>query len=233
MQIWRIPLPLPEKTIARLNEWLSPEERERIARYHFAEDRARYTSARGALRVILASCLNEHPRSLSFGYGSFGKPHLTGVAAGHGIEFNLSHCSDLALIGVAVGAQVGVDVEAVREIPEMDQIVERHFTEQERSAIAAAGPASDARLRSFLQFWTRREAAAKARGLDLSAALSDLGVPPYSVSGGATFEQQGQGVWALQDLELDVRHTGALCVAGPTRVAVFRDFEPVLRSFDQ
>ena len=83
VQIWKVPLPLPEKTIARLNEWLSPEERERIAKFHFLKDRQRYTSARGALRGILASCLGEHPRSLVFGYGPFGKPFLANQNRGN------------------------------------------------------------------------------------------------------------------------------------------------------
>jgi 4'-phosphopantetheinyl transferase len=230
VHVWKVPLPLPEETIARLNEWLSPEERERITRFHFAEDRARNTSARGALRAILAAYLDEHPRALTFGYGPRGKPFPTAPAAARRIEFNLSHCTDLAVIGVASSRRVGIDVEAVREIPEMEYIVERYLNNEEGASIAAA--AGEARTRLFLQFWTRREASAKARGLDLSAALSDLHVPLYPRCAGVSFGQEEGDAWSLKDLELDPSHIGTVCMEGETCDAVLRDFERLLRGFD-
>jgi 4'-phosphopantetheinyl transferase len=226
VQIWKVPLPLPHETIDRLNEWLSSEERERIGRFHFATDRQRYASARGALRTIPAAYLDEHPRALTFAYGPYGKPFLADPDGMQGIEFNLSHCSDMGLIGVTRGRRVGIDVEAIREIPEMDHIVERHFNRDERASIAAAEGPEKARL--FLHFWTRREAAAKARGPDLSASLSDLGVPPYPPGVGARFEQVAEGSWSLKDLELDPLHIGAVCAEGDECTPAYCGFDPLL-----
>ncbi len=231
VQIWKVPLPLPQETIDHLNEWLSSEERERIGKFHFPNDRRRYASARGALRAILAAYLDEHPRSLTFGYGPCGKPFLADPSSAHGIEFNLSHCMDMAVIGVARSRCVGIDVEAIREIPEMEHVVERHFSREERASIAAADGAEKIRL--FLHFWTRREAAAKARGLDLSAALSDLGVPAYAPGGGACFAHREESTWSLQDLEPGLSHIGALCVEGTSCEVVYGDLSALLEGVDR
>lgn len=226
VDIWKVPLPLSEETIARLKECLNSEERERSGKFRFARDQWRYISARGALRTILGSYLNERPDALAFGYGPYGKPFLAHPPAALWLTFNLSHCMDMAVIGVASCRRIGVDVETIRELPELEHIVERHFSREERASIGAAD--GEAKSRLFFHIWTRREAAAKARGLDLSAALSDLDIPLYPPGSGARFEQKGECAWSLQDLQLGPSHIGAVCAEGETCDAVFRDFEPLL-----
>jgi 4'-phosphopantetheinyl transferase len=230
VDIWKVPLPLSEGAIARLKECLNSEERERSGKFRFEKDQCNYISARGALRTILGSYLNERPDDLAFGYGPYGKPFLAHPPAEHELTFNLSHCMDMAVIGVASCRRIGVDVETIRELPEWEHIVERHFSREERISIGSAD--GEARNRRFFHIWTRREAAAKARGLDLSAALSDIDIPLYPPGSGARFEQKEKGVWSLQDLQLGPSHTGAMCAEGETCDAVFRDFDPLLRGID-
>jgi 4'-phosphopantetheinyl transferase len=192
--VWQVPLDRPPEEVAFLRGLLSPEEARRAAAFHFEKDRRRYAVARGALRVILAERLSIAPEALRFQQGPHGKPNLSG-----GPGFNLSHCQDLALIAVTADSQaVGVDVERVRPIPELDSIEERYFSVEERSFLAAAAFAD--KPRAFLTLWTRREAAAKALGLDLQAALSTIKVPVY-VPGGtalsAIAEVGGINPWFL------------------------------------
>jgi 4'-phosphopantetheinyl transferase len=187
VDIWKVPLPLSEETIARLKECLNSEERERSGKFRFARDQWRYISARGALRTILGSYLNERPDALALGYGAYGKPFLAHPPAALWLTFNLSHCMDMAVIGVASCRRIGVDVETIRELPELEHIVERHFSGEERASIGAAD--GEAKSRLFFHIWTRREAAAKARGLDLSAALSDLEIPLYPPGSWARVDQ--------------------------------------------
>ena len=110
------------------------------------------------------------------------------------------------------------------------EIVERHFSREERASIGAAD--GEAKGRLFFHIWARREAAAKARGLDLSAALSDLDIPLYPPGSGARLEQKGEGVLSLQDLQLDPSHIGAVYAEDETCDAVFRDFDPPLGGID-
>jgi 4'-phosphopantetheinyl transferase len=226
VHVWKVPLPLPERTVARLNECLNSEERERSERFRFEEDKRRYISARGALRTILGSYLNEPPRDLEFGYGNYGKPFLARLLAAPGINFNLSHCRDMVLIGVTSQGRIGIDVETIRMVPELDDIVVRHFSSEERDSIESADGQTKTRL--FFHAWTRREAIVKARGLDLAAALSDLKIVFYPPGSGVRLKQEEEGVWSLQDLQFDLAHVGAVCVEGETGDAIIHDFDPLV-----
>jgi 4'-phosphopantetheinyl transferase len=208
VQVWQVWLDRPPEEAAFLWSLLSSEEMRRVDAFHFEKDRRRYTVARGALRAMLAGRLSVAPGDLQFKFGPQGKPYLDS-----GPGFNLSHCEDLALIAVAADDRdVGVDVERVRPLPELSSIEERYFSPEERAMLAAAAAAE--RSRVFVSLWTRREAAAKALGRDLQAALAGIRLPLYPPGGSALVELEGGGPWFLSDLSLDADHWGALCVRG-------------------
>lgn len=223
IHIWKVPLPLPEPVVSRLKENLNFEERERSGRFHFVQDQLKYMTARGSLRAILGSYLNERPDTLRFEYGAYGKPLLLRLPTAYRIDFNLSHCGDMAVIGVASRRRIGVDVETIRKLPELKDIARQYFSREERAFIASAD--GEAKGRLFFHFWTRREAAAKARGLDISAALSDLEIPFYPLGSEALLEQEG-GTWSIHDLQLGPAHIGAVCAEGESCDVIYRDFDP-------
>ena len=162
---------------------MDPNEKNRHFGFKFPQDRRRYAVSRGALRQILARYLGIHPSGVNFGYGPSGKPFLAGSSKENELKFNLSHCDDLVVIAVSCGRDVGVDVEKVREVPEQESIMGRYLSEEDRLFIRATD--GHERTRSFFRIWTRREAAAKALGLDISAALTPLLVPTYPPGAGA------------------------------------------------
>ena len=173
--IWRVSLSVQADAVVHLQGLLNTEELERSDRFRSAVDRARYIVSRGALRTILGRLLKVRPEELAFEHGPQGKPFLATQANKDRLQFNLSHCIDTALIAVTSSGQVGIDVESIQPIPELERIVEQYFNSEERRFI---GPTEcDEAVSAFLRIWTRREAAAKAIGLDLSAALSDLDIP--------------------------------------------------------
>jgi 4'-phosphopantetheinyl transferase len=220
MHVWPVPLRLPDETVSMLDGLLNPEERERSMRFHFTDDRRRFICSRGALRVILGTYLGEHPRSLIFEHGSNGKPYLSGPFSSS-LAFNLSHSVELAVIGVASRGSVGIDVETVRELPELQSITEKYFTATERAFIIAVE--GEERRRRFLHVWTRREATAKARGLDLSAAVTGTEIPLYPPGSGTHLTLEGDTAWFLGDLALGPRHIGAACAEGKGWRIVYQD----------
>ena len=216
VHVWRIPLDRPPEEVASCRSLLSPEEARRSEAFHFEKDRRRYAVARGALRLILAGRLGMAPEALRFEAGPHGKPFLAG---GRGPSFNLSHCEDLALVAVAAAERaVGVDVERVRPLQGLRSIEERYFSPEERAFLAAAVANRTGRACAFLALWTRREAAAKALGLDLQAALATIKIPVYPPGGMVVLTdlaESGGGPWSLHDLALDQDHIGSLCVQRP------------------
>jgi 4'-phosphopantetheinyl transferase len=153
---------------------LSDAERERAARFAFDRDRRRFVLARARLRELLAARLGVRPAAIELGYGPHGKPELVGRFADSALRFNVSHKDDLAAYAFAWGREVGIDVEAVRELEDADDLAARFFSPAERAAYRALDPRD--RPLGFHSCWTRKEAFVKALGGGLGQPLDRFDV---------------------------------------------------------
>jgi 4'-phosphopantetheinyl transferase len=145
---------------------LDEDERARAARFVFERDRRRFVAAHAWVRITLAGYLDLDPASLRLATGPHGKPHLVGAPID--LRHNLSHAGDRALLAVALGHEVGVDIECERAI-DVPGLSQRFFAPSEAEAIRALPGAEQ--LQGFLRCWTRKEAFIKARGDGLSFPL--------------------------------------------------------------
>ena len=160
-------------------------ERQRAALFHRRQDAEHYLIAHGALRVVLAGYLTCDPASLRFDVRENGKPFLDGGA----VEFNLSHSGSLALIAVARDRPVGVDIELIRPVPELDALAARVCTAGELATLVAL-PHPD-RERAFFTLWTRKEALAKATGEGIGGVFRDATEPA----------PDAHGAWTIVELD--------------------------------
>jgi 4'-phosphopantetheinyl transferase len=192
---WCVRLDVSAGTWAALSATLSHDERIRSARMRSPQLQRRFIVAHAALRELLGCYLGAHPSQLRFVHNEFGKPALSGQFGGR-ITFNLSHSADLALIGIAAEAEIGVDLEHIRDEPEFSEIAEWFFAASEVEELNRLP--SELRTRAFLSFWTRKEAYAKARGEGLGAT-NEIAQPPG---------------WSLYSLQPAPRYVGALVVEG-------------------
>ncbi|MBD0272878.1 MAG: 4'-phosphopantetheinyl transferase superfamily protein, partial [Acetobacteraceae bacterium] len=78
-----------------------------------------------------------------------------GAGAASQLEFNLAHSHDVAVCALASGRQVGVDVERVRPIEGIGQLVAGVFSPAERAAWEALPV--EQQLAAFYRCWTRKE----------------------------------------------------------------------------
>src|SRR3989449_9302213 len=143
-------------------EQLSDGERQRATRFAFDRDRCRFVVGRSRLRELLGERLEVGPDALELAYGVRGKPALAGRFADSDLRFNLSHCDDVALYAFSSGREIGVDVEAVRAIPDGDAIAACMFSRGENEVYCSLEP-RDKPL-GFFNCWTRKEAFIKALG---------------------------------------------------------------------
>jgi 4'-phosphopantetheinyl transferase len=153
---------------------LSRDERERADRFVFDLHRRRYILGRVRLRQLLALRLDVAPRAIEFEYGAQGKPALAPAFAECGLRFNVSHCEDVAVYAFACGREVGIDVEAVRELSDADSIAARFFSLREYAAYQSLAPRD--RPLGFFNCWTQKEAFIKAIGEGLSHPLDSFDV---------------------------------------------------------
>jgi 4'-phosphopantetheinyl transferase len=183
VHLWTIPLTRDSEAIDRAAALLSADEHVRWKRFRFAIHRDRFALRRGAMRRILSTYVGIDPAELSFTVSEHGKPELDEERHGiTGIRFNLSDSADLAILGVTPEARIGVDVERLNAMREMDAIARRHFSDREYEDYLSAP--EEQRMTCFYNAWTRKEAWLKASGDGLSASLSSFdvtlrpGVPP-------------------------------------------------------
>jgi 4'-phosphopantetheinyl transferase len=174
VHVWRVDLALPEPTVDRLRDLLSPEEAARAERFRFPADRRRFLVAHAALRSILAASVGADPRQLALAAADGGKLFLAGPAGAGPVRFNLSHSGDLALVAVSQDREVGVDLEDQHGARDFEGIAGRYFSEVERRALERMAP--DQRRAAFLRGWVLKEAYLKACGDGLRRPLTDFDV---------------------------------------------------------
>ncbi len=220
VHVWRIPLDVEAPPGGVLWQTLATGERARAAAFLVDAARRRYVVARGALRSILAGYLASDPGAVPIATGPFGKPGLVPGASTQDLRFNLSHSGELALCAVAVGREVGIDVERMHGGRDLTAIAERFFSPPEAAALRATDEGR--RARAFFKYWTRKEAFVKARGLGLLMPLDQFSVSLEPDLGDvALAATNGQAVlaWSLHALEADPGYVAALGVEGrPLRI---------------
>ena len=214
VHVWRFDLDEMIPDGLALEGHLSAEERERARRFRFTRDRERYLAGRAALRGILAGYVGGGPETLRFVRAPQGKPAL--LAAPDGLEFNLTHADWCAVVAVAQGRRVGVDVEGIRLGHSGMDVARRFFAPAEVDTLLAAPP--EERAATFVRCWTRKEAYVKARGDGLSLSLQHFEVPlATGATRALTSSQEGPAEaarWSLRELVPAPRHLGALVIEG-------------------
>ena len=224
LHVWRAGTAASVDTLRAAEAFLAADERERAERFRHEPSRTAYVVARAALRRIVGAYLDNDPESVRFAYSASGKPCLADPDGGARLQFNLSHSGEWAVYAFAINRPVGVDVEEIRQMPDLMDIARRFFAASEYAALRSLEGAG--RLESFFACWTRKEAYLKARGLGLSASMSEFVVsvsasePPRLL---AERENPGEAHrWAFRTVDVGPGYAGAVVVEGqPARVRFF------------
>jgi 4'-phosphopantetheinyl transferase len=228
--IWAMPSGFPELAPGQVQVWrlrtdrdsraglalLSAAERRRAEGFRTELMRTRHVAAHAAVRLLLGRALGVPGDQLRFGQNAWGKPELVGPdSSGSDLRFNLSHSGDWALIAMARGIDVGVDVELVSDPPPIE-VAGMVYSAAERAALAAlSGPALTA---AFYAIWTRKEALSKGLGLGFSIDFASFGVSPEPSLGISRPllppKLEAAAGWHLVDLPPIDGAAGALAVPG-------------------
>ena len=174
VHVWRANLNVHSDRLRKYYQTLSTDERNRSARFKFQKDRDGYIAAHGILRVILSRYVALKPRHLRFCRNAFGKPSLDTSAGSVPIRYNMSHSQGLCLYAFSRDRDVGVDLEFLRSIDDMEAIARHFFSPQEVETLLALP--GERQREAFYKCWTRKEAYMKARGVGLSLPLDRFDV---------------------------------------------------------
>ena len=221
VHVVRFGLDREAEQVAALRSLLSSEERTRADRFVFPQHRDRFAVGRGVLRQVLGGCLGQAPQALGFEYGPQGKPSLPGAD----LAFNLSHAAGLALLALARGARLGVDVEDAERTVDHEGVGRRFFSPAEHEVLMALPV--EQRRDGFFNAWTRKEAFIKAKGGGLSIPLDSFAVtlrPGEPARLLWTRDDPAEASrWTLLELSPGPGFAGALMVEGaPDRVSLWQ-----------
>ncbi|MEZ4381986.1 MAG: 4'-phosphopantetheinyl transferase superfamily protein [Nannocystaceae bacterium] len=159
-----------QERLDRYAGWLSAAEVARRQRFKFERHRHAFLIARALVRGTLTRYVPAiAPAGWRFLIGAHGRPEIDPSLGAGDLRFNLSHTHGRAVLAVARGDDVGVDVEARDRKGNLRGISSHFFAAPEVASLAGLeGPALAER---FFDYWTLKEAYMKARGVGISLGL--------------------------------------------------------------
>jgi 4'-phosphopantetheinyl transferase len=171
VHVWQVSLKTVPGAETESAVALSPDELERAGKFKFPSDRVHFMISHSRLRLILSKYCDCQPGEFIFRYNSCKKPFISNPES-EDLKFNMSHSDDLMLVGICKRNEIGIDVEKVREMNELENIANENFSAKE---IKYLKDSSD-KTNTFFQIWTRKEAVIKAIGQGIYFPLKSFHV---------------------------------------------------------
>ena len=166
--------------IAKLSQWkanwnemaslLDPIEWKRAERLVIPERRKDFILQRGLLRLILSKYLPQNPEQIKISTNEEGKPFLPGEE----FHFNLSHSNDLMICGITAGARIGVDIQHIYPIENIERVIKKILSPSEIK-IMEHTPQNE-RIELFFTIWTAKEAFLKALGAGFQTPVTEIDI---------------------------------------------------------
>jgi len=209
VHLWAVNLDFNDTASSLIRQPLSDDEIARAQKFRFERDRKAFAITRRALRSIIARYLPFAPEKIQFSYQSNGKPEIAILQNRIGLNFNVSHSEDLAMIGVSLGRRLGVDVERYRAM-EFLEIAGRYFSDCEYRQLAMLP--RDELQKAFFAYWTRKEALLKAFGEGIGTLLRQVSVtaPHFEAPEPIGSDATGPLRWSLIDIVVHDDYAAAL-----------------------
>jgi 4'-phosphopantetheinyl transferase len=211
IHVWHRSLTVSAAELEGLYALLDSDERQRAGRFRFENSREAFIASHGWLRALLGRYLDADPRSLEFTFGNRGKPALRGAA----LQFNLSHSGAMAACAVALDKEIGIDIELIRPMSDLESIARRFFHAEECRKLLVLS--EEDRETAFFRCWTRKEAYIKALGDGLYAPLDRFEVTLAADEPAAFVQIDGRPAaaeWSLFGLDVGPGYAGAVAVCG-------------------
>lgn len=228
VHVWSASLQQTARVIQGLSAVLSDDERTRAERFHFKEHRNYYIVGRGILRFLLARYLHLEPQQLQVEYTQYGKPFLADSHGAQTLCFNLSHSGGYVMYAFSRNRRVGIDIEHIHALADMEQIAATNFSKDENRQFKTVGV--DEKQQAFFNCWTRKEAFIKAIGDGLSFPLAQFDVSlipgePARLLGLLGSEQEAAR-WCMCELRPAVGYVAALVIEGNGCSISYQEWTP-------
>ncbi len=166
------------KELPKMYNYLSEVEKNRADKFKCNVARESYIISHYMLRKKIADSLGIPSYEVYFKYEAMRKPSIPEFD----IDFNLSHSKNYFCFGIAKKkcSQIGVDIEKIEYLRDMNDIVNNYFHPEEKKYIKERTLTNTEKLIRFYEIWTRKEAFLKMIGIGIVTDLRKINLSPKS-----------------------------------------------------
>lgn len=190
------------------HSFLSVNEKRKAGRFAYDIDSFLYSVRHNLLRIILGRYLKYNPIDLKFNSNHYQKPHIFSPKTT--IEYNISISSNRFVAAFCHRHSIGVDVEIIRNLKGLNQMLSEYFTIHEADWIFNH-PENKIET-AFFNIWAQKEALVKAIGKGL-----DIELNRFNVLSNKPFVY-GNNEWHITPLTLFDDCSAALAVNNPDSI---------------
>ncbi|MCG8576191.1 MAG: 4'-phosphopantetheinyl transferase superfamily protein [Flavobacteriales bacterium] len=219
IHLWRVSLNPSQEVLLSCQNALSTAEKGRVEFFSFDQVKQNYLVSQGVLRVLLGKYLGINPQEVELGRHSKGKPFCK---QDPNLYFNISNSGGKCVYAFSRKGEIGIDLEKIRPLSDLDEMIEKNFSAQEQSYIQKK---SAEKLRRFFLFWTIKESYLKAIGegmriepQNLEFTVQNQQIKLIGIKGYTDFED-----WNFKEVPFDKTYIRTLTYLGDS--VEFQDFE--------
>jgi len=161
----KINLKMNQKTIEKLLQFISEENRERFHKFYFLEDSLRSLYGEIIVRHVISKQLSLKNEKIRIVKNTYGKPFIENVP----LYFNISHAGEWVACAFS-DREVGIDIEHIKDIDL--SIAKKYFCKNEYESLVSKN--GDERIVYFYELWTLKESYIKWLGTGMSTPLDSF-----------------------------------------------------------
>lgn len=158
LHVWHASTNITPARLVEYKNTLSENELTKVHLFEFEQARDSYIISQGALRILLSGYLGISPNLVKLGQRRKGKPYSIDEP---NLYFNISNSGMLTVIAFSRDSEVGIDIEQIRPLSDLDEMITINFTTREIKFINGK---PEERTSRFFRFWTVKESYLKATG---------------------------------------------------------------------
>ena len=238
IHVWVVDLDQCNLSCVEAIKELPEAEAKKAGRFHSKIHRDRYVKGRFMLRSVLGMYLGSDFYDQEFYISRYGKPALQDSYKDNSIHFNISNSENICVCAFGQYSEIGIDIEKIHDLPDMDRIIARFFSEEEKHFLGL--PLSD-RKQTFFKYWARKEALLKAMGVGMSYPLDKIDIAGNENSPQLVIKIEGSDIsnqWTILDMDIFTGFASALALQDEHRdlagrVRFFHPADECMTSFKE
>jgi 4'-phosphopantetheinyl transferase len=190
---------------------LSDEERYKLNRFVFEENKKIYVLSHLFLREILSRYTGMPADEIQIIAGPNKKPFLKETHTQYPVHFNLSYRQDHALLAISAIPLIGVDIEKIKDIGHIYSFAESYFSPEELKKIFVYKKKEE-KLSVLFTIWTMKEALIKSLNAGFTEPLVRYDLSPFLNCPVNIPDFDEPNTWHISQIDVDKNYKAAYAV---------------------